>query len=276
MYYLVCGVVFPAVQPSRYPDSFSRREGGAKSPHVNLQVSCRPHVRVAMRRDILSEAEGFVRGLFSGDSSGHDVWHTLRVYRTAMHICDSEPEADREAVALAAILHDADDRKLGGDGVSLPNAGGFLRRHGISPERTSEILGIISQVSFKASDSEIPDTVEGKIVQDADRLDAIGAIGVARAFAYGGAHNRPMRDPDVRPRVGMDDEEYRKGSPDTYVHFEEKLLLLKEMMNTPEGRRLADSRHAFMESFLEEFDAEWDGSRRPFRKHYKQPNIHGN
>ena len=120
---------------------------------------------------------------------------------------------------------------------------------------------IISQISFKGTDSVVPDTLEGRIVQDADRMDAIGAIGIARAFAYGGSRGRPMHTPGEGPNLGMDDEAYRNNEGTTVNHFHEKLLLLRGMMNTDTARRMAQSRHDYMVGFLEEFAAEWDGLR---------------
>jgi uncharacterized protein len=213
--------------------------------------------------DFLTEQEviGYSQEFFAGDASGHDSWHTVRVYRTALAIARTEPAADRNTVAVAALLHDVDDRKLGGDPERLPRASAFLKDHGATVAETAAVLGIIKAVSFKGKDSAVPQTLEGKIVQDADRLDAIGAIGIARAFAYGGAHGRPLCDPAARPRTDLSAEEYAGGTPDTLSHFYEKLLLLKDLMNTAEGKRLAAVRHAYLVTYLDEFRAEWDGRR---------------
>jgi len=213
-----------------------------------------------MNAGISDEARSFIRSLFAGDCSGHDYWHSIRVYENTARICDTEPNADRSAVTLAALLHDADDRKLGGDWVNMPNAVGFLRSHEVPEDRISFIVHIISQVSFKGKDTETPDTIEGQVLQDADRLDAIGAIGIARAFAYGGSRGRPIYDPNNIPRGDMSEAEYFSGTPDSIAHFHEKLLLLKDMMNTAEGKRIAERRHSFMKAFLAEFDSEWCGN----------------
>ncbi|AGI48233.1 putative HD superfamily hydrolase [Thermoplasmatales archaeon BRNA1] len=208
---------------------------------------------------ISEKAERFIRGFYEGESTGHDYWHSVRVRNIAMSICDTEPEADRTLVAVAALLHDVDDRKLGGDWKNLPVAEGFLRDNGVSGDEILQVKEIIAKISFKGKDSEVPDSLEGRIVQDADRLDAIGAIGVARVFAYGGKHGRPLFDPSSRPRSGMSEEEYFSKTPDSITHFHEKLLLLRDMMNTAEGRRLAEHRHEFMLEYLAEFDGEWNG-----------------
>lgn len=214
-----------------------------------------------MDESIEVAALAYVKEFFAGDATGHDVWHTVRVYRTALAIGATEPAADRRLVGIATLLHDVDDRKLGGDANRLPNATGFLQAHGATAAEVAAVTGIIRQVSFKGRDSTVPDTLEGRIVQDADRLDAIGAIGIARAFAYGGAHGRPLWDPEERPRENMTAAEYCARQGDTIAHFHEKLLLLKGMMNTAEGKRLAEARDAYLREFLQEFIAEWQGIR---------------
>lgn len=201
----------------------------------------------------------FIEKFYRGESTGHDYWHSIRVYNTAMVICDTEPEADRAIVGMAALLHDVDDRKLGGDEESIPVAMGFLQTHGATPSETDAIGRIIHQISFKGEDSVVPRCIEGKIVQDADRLDAMGAIGIARAFAYGGAHKRPVWDPNSSPNEKMSAEEYYRSRSDSVSHFYEKLLKLYGMMNTAEGKRLAQKRHEYMVAYLDEFMAEWKG-----------------
>ena len=210
-----------------------------------------------MEGSVFIEARAFLERLFEGESSGHDIWHTVRVHDLAVLICREEG-GDMDVVRLAALLHDADDRKLFGDN-GYANARAFMESQGVPAEMQDKIIRIISQVSFKGTDSVVPDTVEGMIVQDADRMDAIGAIGIARAFAFGGSRGRPMYDPNVPPNVGMDGDAYARNQGTTINHFHEKLLLLKGMMNTPTAKRMADARHRYMESFLEEFIGEWDG-----------------
>ena len=212
-----------------------------------------------MDESVFSNARGFVAGLFEGDSGGHDIWHTVRVHDLAVTICREEG-GGMDVVRLAALLHDADDRKLFGDN-GYANARRFMDSEGIPAETQEEVVRIISQISFKGTDSVVPDTLEGRIVQDADRMDAIGAIGIARAFAYGGSRGRPMHTPGEGPNLGMDDEAYRNNEGTTVNHFHEKLLLLRGMMNTDTARRMAQSRHDYMVGFLEEFAAEWDGLR---------------
>ena len=212
-----------------------------------------------VNEEIFVKAHNFIRSLFDGDGSGHDYYHSVRVHDLAVTIQRSEG-GDLLLIRLAALLHDADDRKLFGSEGSR-NAKGFMERNGIPEDVQNKVLAIISQISFKGSETVVPDTLEGKIVQDADRLDAIGAIGIARAFAYGGSRSRPMHLPDSKPVMGMDAETYYKNEGSTVNHFYEKLLLLKDLMNTDTAKKIASQRHEFMESFLKEFYAEWDGLR---------------
>ena len=212
-----------------------------------------------MDSPIIADAIEFVKDLFASDFSGHDLHHTLRVCRMAERLAEAE-HADRETVLLAALLHDADDRKLSPQTYERKdNARRFLREHSVPEERIEAIVHIIGQVSFAGTDSVVPDTVEGKCVQDADRLDAIGAIGIARAFAYGGSRSRSIWAPDIAPRMNMTAEEFRTNYSSTVNHFYEKLLLLKDMMNTPSARAIAEERDVYMRAFLTEFFAEWDG-----------------
>jgi len=169
------------------------------------------------------------------DTSGHDAEHVLRVYKNAMLIAGNEPECDVQLVALAALLHDADDHKLFATKDNA-NARRFLKKEGVPQDIADKICEIINSVSFSKNQGKCPDTLEGMIVQDADRLDAIGAIGIARTFAYGGAHGRAMSD--------------------SVQHFHDKLLKLKDLMNTDTGKQLAAERHAFLEMFLTEYEKE--------------------
>lgn len=183
----------------------------------------------------VDKAVSFVKELFRGNAGGHDAGHTLRVYRNAMRIADAEPGCDRFITALAALLHDADDRKLF-QTENDRNARSFLARNGVSSELTERICEAIDSVSFSRNRGRVPDTLEGKIVQDADRLDAIGAVGIARTFAYGGEHGRPLSE--------------------SVQHFYDKLLLLKDTLNTASARILAEDRHAFLEAFLQQLREE--------------------
>ncbi len=225
-----------------------------------------------MDGSVYSRAREFVAGLFEGDSGGHDIWHTVRVHDLAMAICLREG-GDMEVVRLAALLHDADDRKLFGDNGHA-NARRFMDSERIDMGVQERIMGIIDQVSFRGTDSVTPDSLEGMIVQDADRLDAIGAVGIARAFAYGGSRGRPMHVPGEGPNLGMDDDAYRRNEGTTVNHFHEKLLLLRDMMNTPTARRMAEHRHDFMVSFLDEFSAEWEGRLRSLQDEMVPPELY--
>lgn len=184
---------------------------------------------------IVEEAKAYIQALFARDCSGHDAAHSLRVYQNAMMLADAEPECDRELIALSALLHDADDDKLF-QTENNENARDFLEKQAVDAGRIERICEIINGVSFRKNRGKRPTTMEGKIVQDADRLDAMGAIGIARTFAYGGAHGRSIAD--------------------SLLHFDEKLLLLKNEMNTEAGKRMAERRHAFMEMYLEEIKTE--------------------
>ena len=188
-----------------------------------------------MQEKIVKEATEYVRVLFQGNSDGHDFDHTMRVYREAMEIADSEPDCDRQVVALAALLHDADDYKLFKTADNA-NARDFLNSQNMDEATVKKICTAINSVSFSKNRDRCPESLEGRIVQDADRLDAIGAIGIARTFAYGGKHGRTL-DSSIE-------------------HFHEKLLLLKAMMHTEKAKEIAESRHTFMESFLQEWEKE--------------------
>lgn len=204
-------------------------------------------------------AEDFIRSLFEGESSGHDFYHSLRVHDLARRIC-AEEGGDEDLVRLAALLHDADDRKLFST-EGFANARRFMDSEGIPPDIQDSVCSMISQISFKGDGTRVPDTLEGRIVQDADRLDAIGAIGIARTFAYGGSRGRAMHIPGEAFREGMTEAEYYANRGTSINHFHEKLLKLKDLMNTPAGKRMAEARHDYMVGFLEEFMAEWDGLR---------------
>lgn len=211
---------------------------------------------------ILTEAEAFVRVELAGESSGHDFGHIARVRRLA-EVIAREEGADAFLCALAALLHDVADPKIAGDeAAGLAKVRGWLVGHradDAQPGATERVMEIIATLSFRGGGGAPMTTLEGRVVQDADRLDAIGAIGIARAFAYGGAHGRPLYDAEATPRGVMTYEEYRAGNTPTITHFYEKLLLLKDRMNTSHARRLAEERHRFMEAFLARFVAEEAG-----------------
>ncbi|MBR6028488.1 MAG: HD domain-containing protein [Clostridia bacterium] len=214
-----------------------------------------------MKPDAVSAALDYARKVFAEDFSGHDFFHTERVYRLAGAIQEREG-GHRETVLLAALLHDVDDPKLSPEtAAGHDRAVAFLREQGASDAEVSRIVRIIEQVSFRGEDSVTPDSIEGRIVQDADRLDAIGAIGIGRTFAFGGSRGQPMHDPDLLPRAHLSAADYASHRSSTVNHFYEKLLLLKDLMGTQTGRRMAEHRHQVMEAFLEEFFAEWNGTR---------------
>jgi len=208
---------------------------------------------------VLEEARQYIEKLFSSDSSGHDAEHSLRVYRMAVRIASEEEGANVYLVALAALLHDVDDVKLFPDHRFYENAYSFMSKEGVPLALQERVTRIISQVSFKGKDTMKPDTLEGEIVQDADRLDAIGAIGIGRAFAYGGSHHRKLYDPNEKPMMEMDEATYRSRHSSTITHFYEKLLLLKDMMNTKAAKRIAEHRQKVMKDFLREFQEETEG-----------------
>lgn len=214
-----------------------------------------------MNKEIIARAMAYVKEKFENEYSGHDWFHTLRVFRTATRIAEAEG-ADLETVQLAALLHDVDDRKLSPETYAeQKNARSFLAENGVEESVVCEICRIISEVSFVGSDSVVPSTLEGKCVQDADRLDAIGAIGIARAFAYGGNHNRLMYHPDIAPNPNMSKEEYIKSNSTTVNHFYEKLFKLTDMMNTDTAKQIAKERDEYMKAFIAEFLNEWEGKR---------------
>ena len=210
-----------------------------------------------MDEKVFSDAADFSRDIFADDSSGHDFYHTMRVHDLARTICSKEG-GDMDIVRLASLLHDVDDRKLFGDN-GYANARRFMDSESIDPVIQDVVCHIISQISFKGEDTVIPDTLEGRIVQDADRMDAIGAIGIARTFAYGGSRGRQMHVPGEMYREGMSEAEYFANRGTSINHFHEKLLKLKDLMNTLTAREMAEHRHAYMLGFLEEFMFEWDG-----------------
>ena len=211
-----------------------------------------------MAAELIERAQMFVRDKFESEYSGHDYFHTLRVFKMATGIAACEG-ANSEIVQLAALLHDVDDRKISPEThESQANARAFLLSNGVDENTTELICGIIREISF-GGNSSLPSTLEGQCVQDADRLDAIGAIGIARAFAYGGNHNRHMYHPDVKPNLHMTKEEYVKSESTTINHFYEKLFKLTALMNTQTAIQIAQAREAYMKEFVAEFMDEWDG-----------------
>ena len=203
----------------------------------------------------------FVKEKLQNAEGGHDWFHIERVYNNALLIADSE-KCDLEVVKLAALLHDIADSKFhdGDESIGPKIAREFLILQDIADDKINHIISIIENMSFKGGRFEAKfHSKELEIVQDADRLDAIGAIGIARAFNYGGFKNRPLYNPNIQPNLNMSKEEYKNSESPTLNHFYEKLLLLKDKMNTETGKKIAQKRHDFMVTFLGQFYAEWDG-----------------
>jgi uncharacterized protein len=214
------------------------------------------------RKKIIASTTAYVRGRMSGEGSGHDWWHTYRVWKTALRIAEREKGADAFVVQLGALLHDIADWKFsGGDEAAGERAArAWLRKAGADAETVERVGRIVGNVSFKgAGVRDTMDTLEGRIVQDADRLDAIGAIGIARAFAYGGYRGRLLYDPAHKPESHMSFGEYKSSSSPSINHFYEKLFLLKGRMHTGTARRIARERDAFMRLYVRRFFREWDG-----------------
>ncbi|MBA9077378.1 MULTISPECIES: HD domain-containing protein [Rufibacter] len=216
-----------------------------------------------MNAEVLVEKTArYVERLFTGEGSGHDWWHIRRVWQNARAIGQKEG-ADLTVVQLGALLHDIADWKFhGGDEEAGPTAAAaWLRSLGAAEDLVQPICQIIREVTFKgAGVSTMPSTLEAQVVQDADRLDAIGAIGIGRAFAYGGYKGREMYNPAIAPELHATFEAYKTNQAPTLNHFYEKLFLLKDRLNTPSGKQMAQERHDFMEAFVGRFLAEWHGS----------------
>lgn len=211
--------------------------------------------------DLIPRTADHVRTALAGDGTGHDWWHVWRVWRLARRIGQAEG-ADLAVVELAALLHDIADWKAHGgqSAVGAERAGAWLKSTGTEAGVIEHVCRIVADVSFKGARVEPPRlSLEGQVVQDADRLDAIGAIGIARVFAYGGAKGQVIYDPDVGAQEHRTAEAYLQGGGTSINHFYEKLLLLAERMNTATGRALARPRHQFLEEYLCRFYQEWDG-----------------
>lgn len=205
----------------------------------------------------------FVKQQLENAEGGHDWFHIERVYKNALLIAREE-ECDILIVKLGALLHDIADSKFhnGDESIGPKIAREFLESQGLKEESIQHIIAVIENISFKGGNFEKKiNSKELEIVQDADRLDALGAIGIARTFNYGGFKNRALYNPTIQPNLNMNKEEYKNSESPTLNHFYEKLLLLKDKMNTPTGKKLAEGRHKYMELFLSQFYAEWDGEK---------------
>ena len=212
-----------------------------------------------MDQEIISKTEIFVKKALQQAEGGHDWWHIYRVRKNAMKIADSEP-GDRLIIELGALLHDIADSKFhdGDETIGPRKAEEFLQSWQVDQKSIDHIKKIIQHISFKGGNFEQEFySSELAILQDADRLDALGAIGIARAFNYGGFKGRVLFDPDIAPDLKMSIEQYKISAAPTINHFYEKLLLLKDRMNTATGKRMAQERHDFMLLYLEQFYREW-------------------
>ena len=188
-----------------------------------------------MEKNIIVEAKAYINNLFNNNTDGHDANHSIRVYQNALKIAENYPDSDITVISLASLLHDVDDHKLFNT-ENNSNARNFLQSQNLESDMIERICDVINGVSFTKNRGKRPETLEGKIVQDADRLDAMGAIGIARTFAYGGKNGRPLEA--------------------SLQHFYDKLLLLKDELNTEEAKKIAENRHAYMQGFINEIQEE--------------------
>ncbi len=213
--------------------------------------------------EVIENTIAFVKEELHNAEGGHDWFHIERVYKNALLIAKDE-KVNTTVVALGALLHDIADSKFhdGDETVGPTKARAFLETQNISEEHIVHIVKIIENISFKGGNkTQDFSSHELDVVQDADRLDALGAIGIARTFNYGGFKNRKLYDPAIKPVLHMTPSEYKASTAPTINHFYEKLLLLKDKMNTQTGRSIAEERHVFMENFLQQFYAEWEGKK---------------
>lgn len=213
--------------------------------------------------NLIDITKAFVKAQLARAEGGHDWFHIERVYNNAMLIAKGE-SCNLEVVQLGALLHDIADSKFhdGDETIGPSMAWQFLSAQNVPEDTIIHVVNIIENISFKGGNHEMKfHSIELDVVQDADRLDALGAIGVARTFSYGGFKNRALYDPSIPPNLNMTKEEYKATTAPTLNHFYEKLLLLKDRMNTPTGRTIAEGRHQYMVDFLEQFYAEWEGEK---------------
>lgn len=213
-------------------------------------------------QQVIQKTKDYVEEKFNGEGSGHDWWHMYRVWKLASNIAESEPKADKFIVELGALLHDIADWKFNdGDMEAGPRAAReWLESLSVAGDVIRKIEDIVRNVSFKGANvKQDMKSLEGKIVSDADKLDAIGAIGIARTFAYGGGHDTPIYDPAIKPVQHNTFDDYKNSKTHTLNHFYEKLLLLKDILYTDSAKEFAEHRHKYMEQYLEEFYKEWEG-----------------
>jgi len=213
------------------------------------------------KQQIIDQTSDFVKTTLVNAEGGHDWWHIYRVWKLSKHIAKTE-NVDMFVVELGALLHDIADSKFfdGDEEIGPRKAKEFLHSLNVDEEFITHVENIISNISFKGG-AQIQKfkSPELDVIQDADRLDAIGAIGIARTFNFGGYKNRSIYNPNIKPNLNMSKEEYKKADAPSINHFYEKLLLLKDKMNTKSGKKIAEHRHKFMQQYLDEFFREWDG-----------------
>jgi len=218
-----------------------------------------------MEKDlIIQKTVTFVQETLKNAEGGHDWWHIYRVWKNAQSIAECESGVDTLVVELGALLHDIADSKFhdGDEEIGPKTARDFLTTLSLEEDIIIHVENIVRHISFKGSlEGQKWKSAELDVVQDADRLDAIGAIGIARTFTYGGHKGRPLYDPSIAPNLQMTKDEYKNSHAPTLNHFYEKLLLLKDLMNTKTGKAIAEDRHQFMEVYLEQFLKEWEGKR---------------
>ncbi len=217
-----------------------------------------------MKKEILKQTALYIQELFQTDSTGHDWWHVYRVWQVAKTIARQEGGADMFIVEMAALLHDLGDYKLSqqGEETAAQAIEQYLAKFSLPAEIVDAIITVVDKVSFSKNvgkDEKI--SLEAQIVRDADRLDALGAIGIARVFSYGGAKSRIMYDPTQRPQDYITVQERRTSKSSSINHFYEKLLLLSDLMHTKTAKQIAKKRHAYMQQYLDEFYAEWEGTK---------------
>ncbi|WP_421918956.1 HD domain-containing protein [Marinifilum sp.] len=213
------------------------------------------------KEQIINKTVDFVKQTLAKAEGGHDWWHIYRVWKTAKHLAKEE-EVDLFIVELGALLHDIADSKFhdGDESIGPKKAGDFLSTQRVQKDVIEHVEQIISNISFKGGkEAKKFKSPELDVIQDADRMDAIGAIGIARTFNYGGHKNREIYNPEIEPNLNMSKEEYKNSTAPTINHFYEKLLLLKDRMNTKAGKEMAEQRHRFMQEYLRQFYSEWEG-----------------
>ena len=210
--------------------------------------------------NLIEKTIEYVKEYFKNDSSGHDFYHTLRVYKLARNIAEKK-EADVELTSIIALLHDVDDCKLVGEsGELFKNVRGYLDSNNVDEEKINLICNEISKITFKGNGKNCPDTLEGKIAQDADRIDDLGAIGIARTFTYGGKIGRTIYSPEIPIRESVSEEDYINNSGTSIGYFYEKKLKTLELINTEEAKIIAQKRTEYILNYLKEFFEEWEGN----------------